>query len=301
MGYGSYSYEAHEAMTKARRDLPQQEVFQQRACHPKMDPHGVKFRESRDSAAHPNSLAVVMALDVTGSMGNIPEILARQTLPSFMKDLMEAGIPDPQVMFMAVGDAYMDNAPLQVGQFESSEQQMDQWLTWMFLERGGGSNPAETYELGMYFAAEHTAMDCFEKRGKKGYFFMTGDEPAFHYVAKEHIEGLIGTQTGRDVPMEEAVQRLDRTFHPFFLIPDQRRRGRCEEFWRGYMDDRVICMDDPADTCDVAAALVALTERAVPSVDAVAERLQAAGRSKDRVKGIVRAIEPWAKVLRRAA
>lgn len=301
MGYGSYSYEAHEAMTKARKDLPQQDVFQQRACHPKMNPYGVKFRESRDSAAHPNSLAVVMALDVTGSMGNIPEILARQTFPSFMKDLMAAGIPDPQVLFMAVGDAYMDKAALQAGQFESSEQQMDQWLTWMFLERGGGSNPAETYELGMYFAAEHTSMDCYEKRGKKGYFFMTGDEPAFHYVAKEHIHGLIGSGPERDVPMEEVVQRLDRTFNPFFLIPDQRRRGRCEEFWRGYLGDRVICMDDPADTCDVAAALVALTERAVPSVDAVAERLRMADRPKERVKGVVRALEPWANVLRRAA
>ncbi|HZI16074.1 MAG TPA: VWA domain-containing protein [Myxococcus sp.] len=301
MGYGSYSYEAHEAMTKARRDLPQQEVFQQRSCHPQMNPYGVKFRESRDSAAHPNSLAVVMALDVTGSMGNIPEILARQTFPSFMKDLMEAGIPDPQVLFMAVGDAYMDQAALQVGQFESSEQQMDQWLTWMFLERGGGPNPAETYELGMYFAAEHTLMDCYEKRGKKGYFFMTGDEPAFHYVAKDHVEGLIGTQLGRDVPMEEVVQRLDKTFNPFFLIPDERRRGRCEEFWRGYLGDRVICMDDPADTCDVSAALVALTEGAVKSVDAVAERLQKAGRPKERVKGVVRALEPWAKLLRRAA
>ncbi|MBZ4422306.1 VWA domain-containing protein [Myxococcus sp. RHSTA-1-4] len=301
MGYGSYSYEAHEALTKARRDVPQQEVFRQRSCHPKMDPRGVKFRESRDSETHPNSLSVVMALDVTGSMGDIPETLARKTFPTFMKDLMEAGIPDPQVLFMAVGDAYMDSAPLQVGQFESSEQQLDQWLTWMFLERGGGANPAETYELGMYFAAEHTAMDCFEKRGKKGYFFMTGDEPAFHYVAKDHIENLIGDRTRGDVPMEEVVRRLDRTFHPFFLIPDQRRRGRCEDFWRGYLGDRVICMDAPEDTCDVAAALVALTEGAVPSVDAVAERLLASGTPKDRVKGIVRAIEPWAKALRRAA
>ncbi|NMO15440.1 VWA domain-containing protein [Pyxidicoccus fallax] len=301
MGYGSYSYEAHEAMTKARSDLPQQEVFRQRSCHPKMDPRNVKCRESRDSAAHPHSLSVVMALDVTGSMGNIPEILARQTFPSFMKDLMDAGIADPQVLFMAVGDAYMDDAPLQVGQFESSEQQLDQWLTWMFLERGGGSNPAETYELGMYFAAEHTAMDCFEKRGKKGYFFMTGDEPAFHYVAKEHVERLLGTRMTRDIPMEEVVSRLDKTFHPFFLIPDQRRRGRCEQFWVSYLGDRVIFMDDPADTCDVAAALVALTERAVPGVDAVAERLSASGKPKERVKAIVRAIEPWAKALRRAA
>lgn len=298
MGYGSYSHKAHEAMTRARSELPPQEVFKQRACHPQMDPLGVKFRESRDSEAHPNSLAVVMALDVTGSMGNIPEILARQTFPSFMKDLMEAGIPDPQVLFMAVGDAFFDRAPLQVGQFESSENQLDQWLTWMFLERGGGSNPGESYELGMYFAAEHTAMDCFEKRGKKGYFFMTGDEPALDKVSMAQAKGLIGDSLDKDMPIAQAVQRLERTFHPFFLIPDQRRRGYCEAYWRNVMGDRVICMDDAVDTCDVAAALVALTEHAVPHLDAVAKRLRDGGKSPERVKGILRALEPWAQKLR---
>jgi hypothetical protein len=60
-------------------------------------------------------------------------------------------------------------------------------------------------------------------------------------------------------------------------------------------------MDDPADTCTVASALVALTERAVPDVDAMYTRLRATGMKKDRVKGIIRAIEPWAPALRRAA
>ncbi len=89
MGYGSYSYEAHQAMTQARQDLPQQQVFKQTSCHPQMNPKGVKFRESRDSAAHPNSLSVVFALDVSGSMGAIPNLLARKHLPSFMKNLMD--------------------------------------------------------------------------------------------------------------------------------------------------------------------------------------------------------------------
>ncbi|MCP3097469.1 VWA domain-containing protein [Myxococcus sp. K15C18031901] len=297
MGYGSYSYAAHEAMTKARSELPPQEVFLQQALHPRMNPYRVKFRESRDSDVHPQSLAVVMALDVTGSMGNIPEILARQTFPSFMKDLMEAGIPDPQVLFMAVGDAVNDDAPLQVGQFESSEQQMDQWLTWMFLERGGGGNDFESYELGMYFAARHTAMDCFEKRGKKGYFFMTGDEPADDEVSRTHVANLIGDDLDASIGLTDAIDELSRTFHPFFLIPDQRRRSRCEGFWRVFMDDRVICMDQPEDTCAVASALVALTERAVPHTDAVARRLRDSGMAPDRVKGIIRAITPWAELV----
>lgn len=60
-------------------------------------------------------------------------------------------------------------------------------------------------------------------------------------------------------------------------------------------------MDDPVDTCDVAAGLVALTEGAVKDVDAIATRLRQAGKSKARVKGIVDALTPWARKLSRAA
>ena len=88
MGYGSYSYTAHQALTSQRAALPTQQVFGQRGIHPKMNPFGVKVRECRDSADHPRSLGVVFALDVSGSMGAIPEALARKELPTFMKSAM---------------------------------------------------------------------------------------------------------------------------------------------------------------------------------------------------------------------
>src|SRR5688500_14244711 len=105
MGYGAYSHEAHVAMTARRQGASQGEVFRQTACHPLMNPHGVKVRESRDSEAHPSSLAIAFALDVSGSMGEIPARLATTTLPHFMAALLDAGVADPQVLFMAVGNA----------------------------------------------------------------------------------------------------------------------------------------------------------------------------------------------------
>ncbi len=299
MGYGSYSYEAHDAMTKARAEVPQQQVFKQTQCHPLMDPQGVKVRESRDSPTHPNSLGIVFALDVTGSMGKIPDLLARQRLPSFMKTLIDCGIADPSVMFLAVGDAVSDRAPLQVGQFEASEREIDQWLTWSFLEGAGGKFGNESYELAMYFAARHTDMDNYRKRGKRGYFFMTGDEEAYPRVSHRQVQQLVGDTLGEDLPIASVVEELQRTFEPFFLIPDLARRKHCEAFWRKLLGDRVICMEDPIDSVDVAAGLVALCEGALVDLDALARKLIDGGTARPRVGAVVRALTPFAATLGR--
>ncbi|HZI09923.1 MAG TPA: VWA domain-containing protein [Myxococcus sp.] len=300
MGYGSYSYEAHASMTQARSELPRQEVFKQSRCHPLMDPHGVKWRESRDSAAHLHSLGIIFALDVTGSMGDIPDLLARQRLPAFMKALLDAGVADPQVLFMAVGDAASDRAPLQVGQFESSERQMDQWLTSSFLEGGGGPLGTESYELAMYFAARHTEMDCWRKRQRRGYFFMTGDERPYGYVSRTQVKQLVGDTLEQDLPIQQVVDELQRTFEPFFLIPDLARRRNCERHWRELLGDRVICMEDPTDTVDVASGLVALCEGALPDLDALARHLEReGGMTRQRLGSVVRALTPFAATLGR--
>ena len=44
MGYGSYSYEAHQAITSSREGKSAQAVFTSTVVDPKMDPKGVRFR-----------------------------------------------------------------------------------------------------------------------------------------------------------------------------------------------------------------------------------------------------------------
>src|SRR5215831_2581411 len=99
MGYGNYSHEAHEALVRRRAGFGVEQVFQQRTCHPLMNPRGVKVRESHDSPDHPASLGIVFALDVTGSMGVIPKQLATSELPGFRKTLQACKVQDPQILF----------------------------------------------------------------------------------------------------------------------------------------------------------------------------------------------------------
>jgi len=298
MGHGNYSHAAHAALVADRASKSAAEVFTQRGCHALMNPHGIKVRESRDSADHPQSLGIVFALDVTGSMGDIPKLLARRELPNFMKLLGTCNIADPQIMFMAIGDATSDNAPLQIGQFESTAELMDQWLTWSFLEGGGGGSGSESYELAFYMLAQHTDLDCWAQRGKQGYLFMTGDERPYPAVSRHQIEGLLGEKLDEDIPIEEVIAAAAESYHLFFLIPDLHRRQNCEERWRQLLGDHVICMESPEDTCAVAAAIVGLTEGVLPDTDAVAAALKNEGMDKSRVGAVVRALRPYADLIR---
>jgi len=108
MGYGDYSVEAHKAMTQARAALPKEVVFARNDCDPRMNPQGVKFRESRDSAAHPSSVGIVFALDVSGSghfyfaipisdnetqLGNLILVYSRaKFMESFFRSAWRAGL-----------------------------------------------------------------------------------------------------------------------------------------------------------------------------------------------------------------
>lgn len=292
MGYGNYSQEAHEALLHGRAGVPAEQVFRQRQCHPLMDPKGVRVRESRDSAEHPESLGIVFALDVTGSMGDIPVLLATRELPKFMKVLTSCSVRDPQVLFLAVGDATCDQAPLQAGQYETTAELMDQWLTRTYIERGGGGGGQESYELALYFLAQHTEMDCHVKRGHRGYLFMTGDERPYPVLSRHIVDTVIGDRLDDDIKVEEIVAELQKSYVPFFLIPDQQRRRNCEAAWRRLLGDHVLCMDSPSDVCYVTAGALLISERLVKDGDALRETLERAGIANDRLAPVMRTLAP---------
>jgi len=292
VGYGNYSEEAHRALLSGRSGAPAETIFKQRQCHPLMNPHGVRVRESRDSDEHPESLGIVFALDVTGSMGDIPILLATKELPKFMKVLTSCSIRDPQVLFLAVGDANSDSAPLQVGQFETTAELMDQWLTRTFLERGGGGSGEESYELALYFLAQHTEMDCYVKRGRRGYLFMTGDENPYPIVSRHLVDTLIGDRLDDDLKIGEVIAELQKTFVPFFLIPDRQRRGHCERIWRSLLGDHVLCMDAPEDVCHVSAGALLIAEGLVQDEGALRIALERSDIAPERLAPVMRTLQP---------
>jgi hypothetical protein len=235
------------------------------STHPDLDPFGVTVRESRDSEDHPESLAISVLFDVTGSMGLVPRRL-QEKLPDLLGLLLRKGyVEHPHIMFGAVGDATCDRAPLQVGQFEA-DNRMDDDLGKILLEGGGGGQMRESYELAMYFMARHTAIDCHEKRGKRGYLFMIGDELAYPAAKRGEIATVIGGEPTEDVRVDALVRELQRKYDVYFIIPEGTYHAddpKLKEFWQDLLGQNVLYLDDLNAVCETIALTIGLAEDAI--------------------------------------
>ena len=203
MGGSIYSSASFEETSREMSAKPIQEVFNQRKMHPSMNPRGLVLREARDSEAHPNSIPIIIGLDVTGSMGYIPEHIIKGSLGTIVETIIAAGIPDPAIMFVAIGDHISDIAPLQVGQFESGDKELVMWLERTWLEGSGGATIQESYLLAWYLAAFHTATDAWDKRKHKGILITIGDEQTHEHLG--HLEEIFGGQSGTSFSAQELL------------------------------------------------------------------------------------------------
>lgn len=234
------------------------DVFLRDSVHSEMKSVGIGIREARDSEEHPNSLAIIIALDVTGSMGQVPHQLVSEGFPKLMDKILQAGVEDPQVMFLAIGDHECDSTPLQVGQFESSDELLDKWLTNIYLEGGGGGNAGESYPLAWYFAANHTAIDCFEKRGKKGIIFTIGDEPPLMQFPQDALKQIMGegAQTSDEVA-KKLFEKASETYEVFHIHIRETYRGSrpdSPEAWKSLIGkDRLLMSQHHDDVAGIIA------------------------------------------------
>lgn len=245
MGYSSYSVTGRtvRASSLGYDSKPREAVFKQRQISSEMDPNGVKVRESRDSVEHPESLAIIVALDVTGSMGDIPHLLIKDGLPTMVSKIIQAGVPDAQILFLAVGDHECDDAPLQVSQFECGDLELDKWLTSVWLEGGGGANRGESYGLAHYFAAHHTAIDCFEKRNQKGFLFTIGDEPNLNKYPKYALKKIMGDGQYQDYTSKQLIDEASEKYNVFHINIDRFSLGRDND-WKSIIGQGLLTIKD---------------------------------------------------------
>jgi len=264
MGTSSWNPGAWSAYAATTSHRSAKAIFARRAIDPALDPKNIKVRESRDSAANPNSTPIIVALDVSGSMGVLAENLVREGLGVLFQGILDNNvIPSPHLMAMAVGDAACDRAPLQATQFETDIVITDQ-IERLYIEGGGGGNQHESYQLPWYFAATQTSTDSFEKRGKKGFLFTVGDEFPPDGLSARDIERTFGTPATQDMSLREVLTMAERMYHVFHVVVEQgdfarRNPEEVVDRWKEVLGQRVIRLADHTKLSEVVMAAIEVT------------------------------------------
>lgn len=225
------------------------QIFSASSMKDAYDPKLITKRESRDSASNPYSTPVILASDVTGSMGMIAHQLMEKGLNTLATELYDRRpVSDPHIMVMAVGDAKTDRAPLQATQFEADIALADQ-VRDLWIEGAGGGNGGESYCSAHLFAAWKTSCDAIEKRGRKGYLFTIGDEPVHDGMTKGEIERVFGMPCEADLSAKDCLTLAQRGWDVFHIILAKEGHAayhlpEVEASWRRILPERTILLDD---------------------------------------------------------
>ena len=192
-----------------------QDFYQQTHIHKDLNPYKV-VRECCDSDEHPNTIPVIIGLDVTGSMGRAC-IKTAQNLNTIITSLYDK-FDDIEFMIMGIGDLAYDYAPIQASQFES-DVRIAEHLDKVYMEHGGGGNGFESYTAAWYFGLHHTKLDCW-KRGKKGIIITMGDEPLNPYLPKYPLEKITGDNLEADVETKDLYELTKEKFDIYHIAID---------------------------------------------------------------------------------
>lgn len=251
MGSGTFTSRDWSSYTTSRGYTAKstvRDMYKLTSIKPEMEPVGVKYRESCDSAEHPEATPIILGLDVTGSMGCVLETVSKKLNTLIMEIYDREPVKDPQIMIMAFGDVECDRHPLQVSQFESDIRIAEQ-LNDVYFERGGGGNAGESYTLPWYFAARHTKTDCYEKRGKKGFLLTIGDEPYLDNLSKDAVKQFVGDNIESDLTAEELLTEVSRQYEIYHLIIEEGAGMRWGQEavitkWTNLLGQRAVLVSD---------------------------------------------------------
>ena len=229
MGSGSWSSTSYNTYTSSTRGVTADafsnmsystyEIYTSRHLDPMLDPKGIT-RLCRDNDEHPETLPVILALDVTGSMGGAATKVA-QKLNEIMNELYaNDNIHDIEFCCMAIGDLVYDSAPIQMTQFESDIRIAEQ-LDKVYFEAGGGGNKCESYSAAWYMGSRHCDLDCW-KRNQKGIIITMGDELPDSVLPAHKLNKITGDHVQADIDTTELLEEAKTKFNIFHISVNDR-------------------------------------------------------------------------------
>jgi len=265
--------------------------------HSNLNPRRIKTKpfkklESRDSAEHPKSNAVFVSIDVTGSnISRAQEV--QKKLPNLM-EMLQSYLSDPQLLIAANDDFNVEGRrSIQISDFES-DNRIDDHIRNILLTSNGGGNDGESYDLILLAAAHMTVLDCLEKRGRKGYFFMYADEPIFSHVKADEVREIFDIDTEGRLPVSAVIEKLKEQYHVFVIWPMGGYRHAREQYEHLFGKECVVQLQQPILFCELIGSLIGITEKKLKPTNVVKDLVKV-GTSSNDADEVLNAITPYLK------
>ena len=193
------------------------QTFEAKRLDEQLDPSKFTIRECCDSEEHPNTVPVILCLDLTGSMDKACSETAA-ALGKIVISLYDK-YKDIEFCVMGVGDLDYDDCPIQMSQFES-DVRIAVSLDKLYIELGGGGNDFESYTAAWYMGLYRTKLDCFDKHGRKGVIITMGDEPLNPYLPARKLNNFINANEEKDIETIELYNQAIEKFDIYHISVD---------------------------------------------------------------------------------
>ena len=279
-GSGEYSYGTHGA-SKRLAAAERAKSHGPRSYETKSGPNQ-KIIDPKKHISTASTNPLVIAIDVTGSMASWPfEIFDR--LPLLYNTLSQYR-EDVEICFAAIGDAAVDQWPLQVTTFASGYD-LEQLLGSLYGE-GAGGDAAESYGLFAHWVNTHIQIP---QLSEKPFLIVFGDAPMHPSVPAGQVSHYLGDNLKSDVDSYKAWQEVGETWNTWFLRrPTGKRGDLVDEHWgKAVGEQKIFHIDDEQRAVDYAMGLVA---RAWGHFDNFQDNMRAR-QSEEKVNSVSQLIE----------
>lgn len=198
---------------------------------------------------------VVVAIDVTGSMGDWPKTIFSK-LPYLDLEGKEYLGTDMEISFAGVGDMFSDNYPLQIQPFCSGKD-MEDALKKLIIEGNGGGQYMESYDLPALYYSRNVSMP----NAIRPIFIFIGDEGLYDFVDRTGAKDCAKVDINKRISVKEIIDELKTKF-AVYLVRKPYSRSSSNEYstldekiqkqWEDLLGEDHICLlPDPNRVVDV--------------------------------------------------
>lgn len=255
--------------------------------HSSMKPNG-KILESKTKTP------IIIILDVTGSNIAFARVVYDK-LPMFYGQIEQKGyLKDFDIAICAVGDAYCDDYPLQIGSFAKGIE-LDSWIEKLVLEGGGGAGISESYELAAYYLYKNTRF----APGSNPIIFFIGDEKPYSTVDQYQARNM-GIECNQKGIAPFALLREKVQDNVFMLLNKYSGRSFRQDVTSAWQEllapQHVIKIREEKSIVDLMLGIISMISES-RTLESYKIDMLGRGQTKERIEDVSQSLEELAETL----